>query len=82
MKRWAWLLFAVPAVLGSIVFVLVLVVALVVGRDGDPPDTADLVVEQVQIADADNAYTHFLAATAVLDWPKDLDGQSLLESIL
>ncbi|HBO43141.1 MAG TPA: hypothetical protein DD670_04240 [Planctomycetaceae bacterium] len=79
MKRWAWLLFAVPAVLGSIVFVLVLVVVLVLGRDGDPPDTADLAVERAEVADADNAYTHFVVAAAAIDWPKD---GKLLRAIL
>ncbi|NLE56726.1 MAG: hypothetical protein GX616_00080 [Planctomycetes bacterium] len=78
MKLWIWLLIALVVV--PVLMVMVLLFAL--GRDIAPPNTADLVVERVEVADADNAYTHFAAAAAVLDWPKHLDDKELLVAIL
>jgi hypothetical protein len=58
---------------------LVLLVALIVfvtgvlvfgGHDIPPPDVSDLLPRREPIADADNAYTHFCAATNALYWPE------------
>ena len=50
----------VVAIGGAAVFVAV------AGRDAPPPDDGEFVVEQVEIAPADNAFTYFLDATNLL----------------
>ena len=69
----------VLSVLGKIVLAIMACLALLyfavwifLGRDIPPPDTSDLVVPRVVVADADNAYTYFKAATNTLYWPSDI----------
>jgi hypothetical protein len=57
-------------------------VLLFLNRDIDPPNTADLVHPRAQVADGGNAFTHFRAAAAALDWPKEKDQEELLVAIL
>lgn len=65
------------------VFVLVMVGIIifiaVAGRDIPPPDTTDILVQRRLIADQDNAYTYFIAATNLLYWPTNT---SLVTDIL
>lgn len=65
----------VLSVLGKIVLAIMACLALLyfavwifLGRDIPPPDTSDLVVPRVVVADADNADTYFKAVTNAF-WP-------------
>jgi hypothetical protein len=49
---------------------VVLVYMAIAGRDILPPDVSDLLVERVEVAPEENAYTYFCAATNVLVWRK------------
>ncbi len=67
MKRLWLLLLILPVVL----ILVPLGVAFFTCRDIAPPDTSDLVPKRVEVADDQNAFTHFNAAAAALDWPED-----------
>ena len=60
----------------TLVFASLFVLVAVMGwlsRDIPAPDTSDLVLEKVEVPDDQNAFTHFLVATKVLDWPGKCD---------
>ena len=63
---------------GSVFGVLIVVIAIVVsiygcvaGRDIAPADATDLAVARPELADEDNAYTHFNVITNLLYWPSN-----------
>lgn len=66
-------------ILAGIVIILLLVIVVfaviftVAGRDVAPPDTSDLVLKRVDLADEENAYTWFIAATNHLYWPTNAE---------
>ena len=56
-------------VLGGLI--VLLIVLFIASRDIPPPDTADLTPERIELPADQSAYTHFLAATKSLYWPRD-----------
>ena len=74
MKRLLIILIGVP-----ILLLLGLVcVFFYVSLDIKPPNTSDLVPERTDVADVDNAFTHFKAAVEALDWPEDEEHRNLI----
>jgi len=72
------------AILGTLAAVVAVVAISMSSRDLDaPPNTSDLMLDRVEVADGPNAYTHFNAAVEALDWPADRsDEQKLIYQII